>query len=115
MKKNFKFKFRKYKGNKWLWFDFDQISSHTVGAQLDFINCFIKQLEQANGKIYLENDIMDRINDLILEYNNSKSSPKNLEKLYLKRSLTHFFENSINIPLCEDWEEALNLLDMVYR
>lgn len=111
----FKFKFRKCKGKKFISFDLNQISEYTVGAQLDFIHCFMNQIEHVNGSILMGRDLQQEISDMVNEYNIYNLSPKKLETMYLKRSLVDFFSYSINSPLIDDWKEALKLFDMVYQ
>ena len=112
---NFNFKLRKKKEFTWLWIDLSLISGYSEGAQLDFIDCFRRQIESANGFILLENETSKTVDSLVDSYNEKKMIPKSLGKLYLKRALCDFFKSSINSPLIEDYKECLELFEMVYE
>ncbi len=112
---NLDFKLKKRDKKKFLSFPVSQISIYSPGAQLDFAHCFKKQLEELNGEIKFDYAPSEYLLILVDKYNRSNSAPKTLEKLYLQRALTQFFNHSINSHLIQDWKTALELFETVYE
>lgn len=111
---DFNFKLKKRDKRKFLSFPVSQISNYFPGAQLDFSNCFKRQLEELNGKLEFDDLTGGYLSILVHKYNDSNSASKTLEKLYLQRALVQFFSHSINGCLLSDWKTALELFESVY-
>lgn len=116
-------KWRKRKGANGritiLYFNPAQIEKYSLGAQVDFVGCFLRQMESCHGKVCLDESIDSLFNDKLKEFNSRQLNCKDFLELNMHRAIIEYCSSrsssTVGLNCVCEYQTICEMLDVFYQ